>query len=184
MRHVVLAAGYMADKVQHEIGGQWSSMRISYSIEASPLGTGGGVRQACGLLHGSSAHVLNGDTFLRYQPAALADVVNKTGAEIGVALAPVPDVARYGAVECVGERIVGFREKGQGGAGYINAGCYYLTASAIASLPTDTSYSFEEAVLAPMIAAGRVCGLLDTSDFIDIGVPEDYSRAQTLFSAT
>lgn len=181
MRHVVLAAGYLAEKVEQAVGKSWQGMAVDYSIESHALGTGGAVRQACGLLHGSNVHVLNGDTFLRYRPNALADAVNVAGAQIGIALARVADVARYGAVDCNNGRITGFREKGPAGPGYINAGCYFLTAAALAALPADEAYSLETAVLAPMAAAGRVCGYTETSAFIDIGVPEDYRRAQTLF---
>lgn len=184
IRHVVLAAGYMADKVEQAIGPQWRGMTVDYSIETHALGTGGAVRQARELLHGNAAHLLNGDTFLDYSPAALADVVARAGARIGMALARVADVGRYGAVECEGGRISGFREKGQAGPGLVNAGCYFLTSEAMASLPPDACFSFETAVLQPMVDAGCVCGYDGTSGFIDIGVPEDYARAQALFGAS
>lgn len=184
IRHVVLAAGYMADKVEHAIGREWRGMAIDYSIEAQALGTGGAVRQARGLLHGHAAHLLNGDTFLRYSPAALAASVGRAGARIGVALARVADVGRYGAVECEGGRVIGFREKGQAGPGLVNAGCYFLTPGAMASLPEEARFSFETAVLQPMVEAGCVHGFDGTSGFIDIGVPEDYARAQALFGAS
>ena len=183
MRRVILAAGYLADKVEQAIGGHWQGMTVSYSIEARALGTGGAVRQACAQLHGDTAHILNGDTFLRYRPGALASAVVSAGARIGIALAQVPDVARYGAVDCEQGRVRAFREKGQSGAGYINAGCYFLTAAAIAALPAEESYSLETEVLTPMAAAGGLVGFAETSHFIDIGVPEDYQRAQALFGA-
>ena len=128
---VVLAVGYMAESIRDVVGTQWDGMAIDYSIEVRPLGTGGAVRQACAMLHGSQVHVLNGDTFLRYQPGALERSVKAVGASLGMALANVPDVSRFGAVECVDTRVTGFREKGSAGPGYINAGCYFLTEAAI-----------------------------------------------------
>lgn len=181
IRHVVLAAGYMADKVEQCVGRQWNGMAVDYSIEAQALGTGGAIAQARGLLRGDRAHVLNGDTFLRYQPRALEDAVGSAGAQIGVALARVADVGRYGAVECDGAMISAFREKGSSGPGLINAGCYFLDAAAMLGLPAMARYSFETEVLAPMTAAGKVAGFTATDAFIDIGVPEDYLRAQSLF---
>ena len=182
MRRVILAAGYMAEKVQQAIGSRWQSLQVDYSVESQPLGTGGALRQACAMLDGNAVHLLNGDTFLRYRPDALADAVIAAGGRIGMALAQVPDVARYGAVDCVHGRVTGFREKGQTGAGYINAGCYFLTEAALAALPIEPQYSFETRVLGPASAAGTVCGYTATSGFIDIGVPEDYERAQGLFA--
>lgn len=181
MRHVVLAAGYLAERVIDAIGREWNGLQVDYSIESVPLGTGGAVRQACGMLQGDAAHVLNGDTFLRYGMHALEQATCDAGADLGMALARVDDVGRYGAVVRDGAHVEGFREKGESGPGYINAGSYYLTSAAIRALPTEPAFSFETRVLAPLTAAGRVCGFDATSEFIDIGVPEDYRRAQGLF---
>lgn len=181
VRHVVLAAGYLAERVIDSIGREWRGMQVDYSVEATPLGTGGAVRQACAMLWGNAAHVLNGDTFLRYDLRTLEQAVSRASADLGMALARVDDVSRYGAVIRDGTRIVGFKEKGESGPGYINAGSYYLTPTAIRALPAEPTFSFETRMLAPMTAAGRVCGFDATNGFIDIGVPEDYQRAQNLF---
>jgi D-glycero-alpha-D-manno-heptose 1-phosphate guanylyltransferase len=156
-------------------------MSVDYSIETTPLGTGGAVRQACAMLQGDAVHVLNGDTFLRYDMHALEQATHDTGADLGMALARVDDVARYGAVVCGNGRVDGFREKGESGPGFINAGSYYLTPAAIRVLPAEPAFSFETRVLAPLTVEGRVCGFDATSGFIDIGVPEDYRQAQGLF---
>ncbi|MEO5827617.1 MAG: sugar phosphate nucleotidyltransferase, partial [Luteimonas sp.] len=72
IRRVILATGYLSEMVERAVGRAWQSMSIDYSVENDALGTGGAVRQACGKLHGDTAHVLNGDTYLRYSPLALA----------------------------------------------------------------------------------------------------------------
>ena len=181
MRRCILATGYMAEVIEREIGTQWSGMDIVHSVETTPLGTGGAIRQAAGLLQGGCAHVLNGDTWLAYSTAALEQATTQAGAAIGIALAHVDDVGRYGAVETRDGMVAGFREKGGIGNGWINAGCYFLGAAAIAALPDAETFSFESDVLLPMAAAGKVCAWTETSDFIDIGVPEDYRRAQQQF---
>jgi D-glycero-alpha-D-manno-heptose 1-phosphate guanylyltransferase len=181
IRHVVLAAGYLAERVVDCIGREWRGMNVDYSIETTPLGTGGAVRQACAMLQGDAVHVLNGDTFLRYDMHALEQATCRGGADLGMALARVENVARYGAVVSNGGPIVGFREKGESGSGYINAGSYFLTPAAVRALPAEPAFSFETQVLVPLTAAGRVWGFDATSGFIDIGVPEDYQRAQSLF---
>lgn len=181
IRHVVLASGFMAEKVEQVTGREWRGMAVDYSVEAEPLGTGGAIAQARALLRGESAHVLNGDTFLRYLPSALEQTVIASGARIGVALAQVPEVSRYGAVECKGGLVSAFLEKGRSGPGWINAGCYFLGPDALRALPDGRRYSFESEVLAPMTASGHVVAFTDTEGFIDIGVPDDYHRAQSLF---
>ena len=182
MRRCILATGYMADVIEREIGSHWSGMDIVHSVEATPLGTGGAIRQAATLLQGNGVHVLNGDTWLAYSLAALETASQQAGAVIGLALAHVDDVGRYGAVETQDGIVTGFREKGGIGNGWINAGCYFLSAGAIAALPTAKTFSFESEVLLPMAAAGKVAAWTDTCDFIDIGVPEDYQRAQAQFT--
>jgi D-glycero-alpha-D-manno-heptose 1-phosphate guanylyltransferase len=184
LRRIILATGYMAEKIEQTIGARWAGMDIVYSKESEPLGTGGAIRLAAMLLQGDGVHLANGDTFLRYDPVALEHVVQRAGAVLGVALAKVDDVGRYGAVEVADGRVVAFREKGGRGPGLINAGSYFLTTAAIDDLPNeDGAYSFENRVLLPSALSGQLAAFDDTSDFIDIGVPDDYARAQHLFGA-
>ncbi len=157
-------------------------MEIVHSVETTPLGTGGAIRQASRLLQGGCAHVLNGDTWLAYSLAALEQATLHAGSTIGIALAHVDDVGRYGAVGTRDGIVTGFQEKGGNGEGWINGGCYFLAAAALAALPDRQAFSFESEVLLPMAAAGKVAAWTDTRDFIDIGVPEDYRRAQAQFA--
>jgi D-glycero-alpha-D-manno-heptose 1-phosphate guanylyltransferase len=184
MRRAILATGYGSAQVEAAIGREWNGMAVDYSVEDAPLGTGGAAVHAARLLHGAQAHLMNGDTFLRFDLAALERSVRDSGAAMGMALARVPDVSRYGAVEVADGRVRSFREKGGEGAGLINAGSYFLTEQAFAACPAIAAFSFEEAVLHPLAAAGRVAAYADTSDFIDIGVPEDFRLAQTRFAAS
>lgn len=182
LRRCILATGYMAEKIEVQIGAQWRGMDIAYSVESEPLGTGGAIRKACNLLSGSDTHVLNGDTYLRYSLAVVQQDVIDHRASLGMALAWVPDVARYGAVVCAEGMVVAFSEKEEDGPGFINAGSYFLTCEAISRLPQSESFSFEQDFLGGMVKAGEVCAHSATEGFIDIGVPEDYERAQRLFA--
>ena len=182
MRRCILATGYLSEVIEQRIGTRWQGMDIAYSVEPEPLGTGGAIRLAAGRLQGAAAHVLNGDTWLEYDPAALEAAARDPGAPMAIALARVDDVARYGAVDIDSHRVAGFREKGEAGAGWINAGCYFLATEALASLPARDAFSFERDVLEPRVQAGTVAAFTNTAGFIDIGVPEDYARAQLQFA--
>lgn len=184
LRRVILATGYMAEAIQQTIGMHWAGMDIVYSQELEPMGTGGAIRLAAALLQGNGVHLLNGDTFLRYETSAMEQVVRASGAAFGVALARVDDVGRYGAVEVRDERVTAFHEKGGRGPGLVNAGCYFLTASGLDALPDKSgAHSFETEVLVPCAMAGELIAFQNTREFIDIGVPEDYARAQQLFAS-
>ena len=179
---VILATGHMSEKIRAFVGDDWHGISIDYSHEEVPLGTGGALRKAATLLKGDSVHVLNGDTFLDYSPAGLAQATRAANAAIGIALAAVDDVARYGAVEMLHGKVAAFHEKGASGPGLINAGSYFLDASALVLLKAaPTVFSFESELLVPLARQGCVAGFAETSAFIDIGVPEDYQRAQAVF---
>lgn len=98
-----------------------------------------------------------------------------------MALVEVDDVARYGAVEFEQGRAIGFSEKGRTGKGFINAGSYHIGPRAIAEFPEAEVFSLEQDVLKPAAMQGKVAVFTDTADFIDIGIPEDYLRAQAMF---
>ena len=182
MRRCILATGYLSDVIEQRIGARWQGMEIAYSVEPEPLGTGGAIRLAATRLQGDAAHVLNGDTWLEYDSVALEDTARAAGASMTIALARVDDVARYGAVDIDNGRVTGFREKGESGPGWINAGCYFLGADALAALPVRDAFSFEQDVLQPRVQARAVAAFTATAGFIDIGVPEDYARAQLQFA--
>lgn len=177
-RQVVLATGYMGDKVRQAMGDRWHNMSLIYSQERQPLGTGGAIAQAFQRIEGDAFFVLNGDTYLELDYDAFDEQVDASGKKLGMALAQVPDVARYGAVQVRGHRVTGFSEKGLRGPGYINAGIYRLAREVAGAFPVIASFSFENAVLVPAVQDGRVQAFTRTAAFIDIGVPEDYSRAQ------
>jgi len=183
MRRCILATGYLSDVIEQRIGTRWQGMEIAYSVEPEPLGTGGAIRLAANRLQGDAAHVLNGDTWLEYDPIALEAAACESYSPVAIALAHVDDVARYGAVDIDHGRVAGFREKGEAGPGWINAGCYFLGADALAALPARNAFSFEQDVLQPRVQAGVVAAFTTTAGFIDIGVPEDYASAQLQFAA-
>jgi len=180
MQRAILATGYMGDRVEADIGHRWNGMEVVYSREETPLGTGGAVAAALTYVQGDGLHVCNGDTWLEYAPAALEAAAD--GVSMSIALAKVPDVSRYGVVDVAGGRVSHFHEKRPGGAGLINAGCYFLGSRTLASLQRSGAFSFEREVLEPLAAEGQVGTLVDTRDFIDIGVPDDYRRAQLQFA--
>jgi D-glycero-alpha-D-manno-heptose 1-phosphate guanylyltransferase len=182
MRRTILATGFMGEEVAAALGIEWRGMRLEYSQEAQPLGTGGAIAQAAGRLQGDAFFVLNGDTWLALDYTAFDRQVGRLGARLGIALASVPDVSRYGAVRVEqGDQVSGFVEKGQAGPGYINAGVYRVDRTLLADFPAVSGFSFETEVLIPLVAREAVAAYTHTKAFIDIGVPEDYQRAQREF---
>jgi D-glycero-alpha-D-manno-heptose 1-phosphate guanylyltransferase len=180
-RRAVLAVGYRYEAIHDHFGDSHHGLPLSYSVEDSPLGTGGAIRLAAENLDAYPVFVLNGDTFVDLDYQAMRDAHDERGAAMSVAVCRVPDVSRYGALELRGGRIVGFREKGPSGPGYINAGIYILSRQVMDMIPAQGPCSFEQQILVPRIAEIRPAAFITEGLFIDIGVPEDYARAQYLF---
>jgi D-glycero-alpha-D-manno-heptose 1-phosphate guanylyltransferase len=181
VHNAILATGYMGDVVERTLGARWKTVNLLYSHEREPLGTGGALQLASRKLTSERFVVMNGDTYVTLDLAAFADCARQHRGSLGVALAHVDDTARYGAVMLHDDRVTGFTEKGRNGSGYINAGVYLLDRVTVGQWCKGERFSFEADVVTPMAAGGNVWGYTATRDFIDIGVPEDYARAQQQF---
>jgi D-glycero-alpha-D-manno-heptose 1-phosphate guanylyltransferase len=153
-------------------------MELTYAVEESPLGTGGAIRKAIANAAEDSALVLNGDTFLDADYADLMRFHRHSCAEVSIAIAHQDDVGRYGKVEVNRDCIVSFEEKGSSGSGWINAGAYALNTSLDWPFVIGEPFSFERDFLAPQVARLRPAAFKVAGSFLDIGVPEDYDRAQ------
>ncbi|HXB35583.1 MAG TPA: sugar phosphate nucleotidyltransferase [Puia sp.] len=147
------------------------------SLEAEPLGTGGAIRQACERVEESTALILNGDTFFRIDLEALAEFHTRKQAGCSLCLKPMQDFDRFGVVELAADdRVSRFREKQYYRSGLINGGVYALEKTALLAGEWPKIFSFEKDYL----EAGReeqLYGMVQDRYFIDIGIPEDYRRA-------
>ncbi|MFN9030640.1 MAG: nucleotidyltransferase family protein [Betaproteobacteria bacterium] len=175
---VVLAVSYLREQVVERFGHDFQGMEILYSAEEAPLGTGGAIRQALGLISTPQALVVNGDTWIDLDYRAMLEAHLAAKAQLTVAIAEVDNVARYGAVEVTPSgRILRFAEKGERRSGSINGGVYVIDKSLFEQFDSLRVFSFEADFLAPKCAEIKPLAFRSGGRFIDIGVPEDYSRA-------
>lgn len=181
MTTAVLAVGYRHEVIRNHFGGEYRGLALRYSIEEEPLGTGGAIRLAWDSIGGQDVFVLNGDTYLEVDYRAMLTAHVQGMAKLTMAICHVPNVSRYGALE-VDEGIVrGFHEKGSSGRGWINGGTYVLGAGVRDRFPVRPAFAFEQDVLVPEMTAVRALAFPVSGLFIDIGLPDDYGRAATLF---
>ena len=115
---VLLSVGHQHTVIQDHFGASFHGMAIDYVIESVPLGTGGAIRLALAEAREESVLVLNGDTFLDADYAAMLRFHAAAGAAVTLAVVHRDDVSRYGSVTIEGQRIAGFQEKGNSGPGY------------------------------------------------------------------
>ena len=171
--HVVFSVGYLKEQIIEYIQGEQWPFTYDFSIEETPLGTGGGIRLALDYCRERRVYVLNGDSFF---PVDLQQMPC-TGA-LTLALQRMRHFDRYGAVSLSGTRITAFQEKKYCEEGFINGGVYALRRDRLDLKPFPEKFSFEKEVLEPMAKSGQLEGWDGDSYFIDIGIPEDYGRAQ------
>lgn len=175
---VILSLGFMADKVIAHFGDQFAAMELVYEVEDTPLGTGGALRQALTRCSEDHVFVFNGDTYLDLEVIDVETYWLTHHMPIIVAR-KVPDTARYGRLNTEGERVIGISEKGMTGPGLINAGCYVLPVAILDGFALGQAFSLETDFLAKTVGVQRTDLFVTSGYFIDIGVPEDYARAQT-----
>lgn len=179
---VVLSLGFMAEKISGHFGARFAGLDITYVVEDTPLGTGGATRLASTACAQDHVFVFNGDTYLDLEVDLLERQWQAKRHPIVVGR-QVPDTTRYGRLVVDGDRVTSFAEKGIAGPGLINAGCYLLATDALAQFPLNQPFSIETDYLVPEVARAMVEVFVTEGVFIDIGIPEDYARAQALLAA-
>lgn len=180
-RRTVLSLGYMAETISSHFGASFARMDLAYVVEDSPLGTGGAVRLAMTECSVDHVFVFNGDTYVDLDVESVEQLWQAKHRTILVGQR-VEDSGRYGRLLVSKGHLCGFSEKGVAGPGIINAGCYVIGTKQLDGWPLNTPFSLEVDYLTPSIAAEQV-ELFQTSGlFIDIGVPEDFTRAQTILA--
>jgi NDP-sugar pyrophosphorylase family protein len=178
----VLCTGYMGEQVRDAFGDSYRGMKLTYSKEASPLGTGGALRLALPLLATPRAVVFNGDSYCPTDLRGMWGRHERAGARATMLLVEVPDTSRFGRVETDAEgRVIRYEEKGGRPApGWINAGVYLMDRAVVESIPTGRPVSLEREVFPAWIGRG-LCGHRGPGPFLDIGTPESYREAERFF---
>ena len=178
----VLSVGYRHELIRCAFGDRFDGLALQYAIEDKPLGTGGAIRLAARYCADGDVFVLNGDTFVEVDFAAVRARHRQAAAVLTVCAVDVADASRYGRLLVDGGHVTGFAEKGASGPGLINAGIYLMRRDLLEPLGLPEVFSFEHDVLAARLGALRPAAFVTHGRFIDIGVPEDYARAQDMFA--
>jgi len=176
---VILAVGYKYECIVRHFGTFYKGLLIRYSVENKPLGTGGGLKKAMALAENEDVLVLNGDTFFDISFEDFLRFHKSKKAFLTIALKYLNNCQRYGIVEIDSDgKIIGFHEKASYLEGFVNAGIYILKREWFLSLPFPEVFSFEKDLLQKEYKKFEFFGKPYDNYFIDIGIPEDYTKAQ------
>jgi D-glycero-alpha-D-manno-heptose 1-phosphate guanylyltransferase len=178
VKHVVLAIGYKGEVIQNHFGDSYQGIEITYSKEDKPLGTGGAIKKAFNCCKDRDVFVINGDTYFNVDLIGMMDFHKSKNSMLTVAVKLMNNFDRYGSVVINNDKILKFEEKKKTLEGKINGGIYLVNRSILNSI-LETSFSFEKRVLED--AGYDIFAYNSDGYFIDIGVPEDYEKAQKDF---
>jgi len=178
---VMLSVGYLREVIFEWIDQvkEKFPFEFDYAIEEKPLGTGGGIKLALSKAKTENVIILNGDTFFDVDLKYLYFSHTKSGKPITLALKMMFDFDRYGSVTISPDcSIKAFNEKKHCDKGLINGGVYVVNAKYYLFQVLHKKFSFETAVLEPQCNLGNLFGVVQNGYFIDIGIPQDYCRAE------
>ena len=182
---VILSVGYLREVIFDWIDANKDEFpfEFDYAIEEEPLGTGGGIKLALSKAYDSYVAILNGDTFFDVDLNTLCQYHYSSKKNITLALKLMRHFNRYGTVslDSMYGTIVSFNEKQYCDEGLINGGVYVVNRNVPLFEGLPEKFSFETAVLEPQCAVRNLQGVVQDGYFIDIGIPEDYEKANQEF---
>ncbi len=172
---IVLLAGYLGHRIErHYSKNPPPGATISVTIEAAPLGTGGALAAAADLLDDRFL-MANGDTLFDFNWRDLDRIGDAAGV---IALRSITTPGRYSAVTLDGRHITRFGDTHEDGKPCLINGGVYVLGRNLVPAAADTPQSLENDVFPGLARSGALAGVVSDAYFIDMGVPDDFARAQ------
>lgn len=156
VNNVIICSGYKSEQIRNYLEHRKNlGVKIQYSIERAPLGTGGAIKKAAKLLREKSFLVINGDILSTIDIRKLYKKPN--------CIALVELRTRFGTVDLDGDKITRFKEKKPIRAVWMNSGIYHLQKDIVGGLPSKGA--IEDTAFLKYAAGGRLFGIKFSDDF-------------------
>src|SRR5258708_15365779 len=158
-KEIILCTAYRAQDFHDTLGdGKRYGVHLHYVHEASPLGTGGAIKNAESFVDGPTL-ICNGDILMSLDLCQLAAFHENRKAVATVALTHVDDPSAFGVVELEANgRIRRFIEKpapGETDSHTIHAGAYIFEKEAFSMIPSGVPYSVERGLFPKLLEEGK-----------------------------
>jgi D-glycero-alpha-D-manno-heptose 1-phosphate guanylyltransferase len=181
INRIILAVGYKNEVIVNHFGDKFQTADLVYSIENEPLGTGGGIRKALEMTEEKQVLIINGDTFYDLPFEELNLFHSEGKFDLTMCLKPMEHFDRYGTVTVDQNRVTGMKEKQPCDSGLINGGVYLINKEILEKFKAGSKFSFEKEFLEEEVGNLKFGAFISDNYFIDIGIPEDYEKAQLDF---
>jgi D-glycero-alpha-D-manno-heptose 1-phosphate guanylyltransferase len=177
---VVMAVGYKHQVIVDYFNDTYKEIKIRYSYEDIPLFTGGAIKQALNECNTNDVFIINGDTFFDVDLKEMKLFHKNNHSMLTIASKKMYDFERYGSLIINNNKITSFREKQFTNVGYINGGIYLLNKNLFDDV-SEKKFSFEKDIMEKKVNKIDIFSFESKGYFIDIGIPEDYYKAQLDF---
>jgi len=173
---------YLASQIQDSFGDGGSvGMRLRYSVEESPLGTGGSVRQIGDALS-ETFIVISGDALTDIDLTKVIAFHKERKAAVTLTLYHVPNPLEYGVVITNDDgRITKFLEKPSWGEVFsdtINTGIYVIEPRVMERYKVGEAFDFSKDLFPQLLADGELLyGYIASGYWTDVGSIPEYARA-------
>jgi NDP-sugar pyrophosphorylase family protein len=124
---VIICSGYKTEMIENYLNMKNIGVKVKFSVEKSPLGTGGAIKKAGKMIKDKSFFVINGDTITNIDLKKLSKKPN--------AIAAIELRTKFGILEIDNDKIKKFREKKEIQNTWMNAGIYHLQKDVLKELP-------------------------------------------------
>lgn len=176
INEIVLLVGHLHELIMDYFQSEYQNVKISYEIEEEPRGTGGLIYKLS-KKWAEPILLINGDTYFDVDIQGMYSQYARTRS-IQMAVKEIRDQDRYGVLEICENRIVAFKEKSYVKEGFINGGIYLLPEGVFEAYDLPFSFSIEKEFFERYKTSLMIEPFFSDGYFIDIGIPEDFERAQ------
>ena len=124
---VIICSGYKTEMIENYLKNKKLGIKITFSIENKPLGTGGAIKKAVKKIKDKSFLVINGDIITNIDLKKLFKKDNS--------IAAIQLRTKFGILQTVDDKIIKFDEKKEISDLWMNAGIYHLSKDTVKELP-------------------------------------------------
>jgi D-glycero-alpha-D-manno-heptose 1-phosphate guanylyltransferase len=177
IKRIILCVGHLRGHIIDYFKDR-SDVEILFSIEETPLGTGGALKNARGLILSDQFLVLNGDSLCETNYESMFNYHKEKGSFITIVVSPAEESIDYGNIVLGGQgQILSFQEKvATQKHALISAGIYLINTKVLNEMNGSYPISLEHDFFPILIKKACCFGFQISSKVMDIGTPERYKK--------
>jgi len=182
-KRFILMTGYQADAVEEYYRKKKMNVAIEFSRENEPLGTGGALKNAKALIQSDPFVCMNGDSLCSLDYQEFLNFYSSKKMSAALVLSKVRDNKDFGTIILdQARRIISFQEKQKilvVKKFYVNVGVYCFSKKIFDWMPSTKKFMLETDFF-PQLVQKEIYGFITQQNFLDIGTPERFKKAQTI----